>query len=349
MSSPPGEAGRASGRSERLAGHLQACLGEPVRIVSLEQLEGGFSRHTYRLVVATAAEDEMVFALRAEVPSGVLDVDLEREYRILRALSESGFPVPAVKGFEPTGEVIGGRFITMEWASGSAVNPWRSARDSSGGRDELSSSWVADIARLHSLDPSLLRQAGVDGEVSAPSYVAGQSAHWIRRIRESSHPPGLVADSVCRWVEQSIPVAGATTIVHGDLRIGNMLVDGDRVTAFLDWEMAGVGDWRADVGYSLMPYHAGKLLAPIEPSSNGLVHPRRFLDQYLEATGWDLTDEELVFFIVLGCVKMVGILCTGIDAYMDRRSSDPRLAWLNVAIPGLVQDADDLISKGLPW
>jgi hypothetical protein len=53
--------------------------------------------------------------------------------------------------------------------------------------------------------------------------------------------------------------------------------------------------------------------------------------------------------MVLGCVKLISILCTGIDSYMSERSLDPRLVWLNIAVPGLVQDALDLIEKGLTW
>jgi aminoglycoside phosphotransferase (APT) family kinase protein len=137
--------------------------------------------------------------------------------------------------------------------------------------------------------------------------------------------------------------------VHGDLRIGNMLVDGRRVVAFLDWEMAGIGDWRADIGYSLMPYHAGKLLSPVPPSANLLVHPQVFLDRYASATGRSMSDDELRWFILLGCVKMIAILCTGIDSHAAGQTVDPRLAWTSIAIPGLVSDMCGLMEDGLPW
>jgi hypothetical protein len=98
-----------------------------------------------------------------------------------------------------------------------------------------------------------------------------------------------------------------------------------------------------------MPYHAGKLLSPVPPSANLLVHPRRFLDRYASTTGRSMPDDELSWFIVLGCVKMIAILCTGIDSHAAGRTVDPRLAWTSIAIPGLVTDMCGLIEDGLPW
>lgn len=349
VATAPGQRLERNGRASRLTAYLGDLLGGTVRVLSLEQIEGGFSRYMYRAVVDTA-EGCRTFALRAEAPAGVLETDLEREYKIVRALSETRFRVPPVLGFESSGAVLGRRFMTTGWLAGSALNPWRANnRQASDQLEQLCRSWLADVAWLHSMDPAVLTSAGVDKGVDAASYVTAQVAYWVARIRRCEHHPGLLVERACRWLEEEIPSGGDTAIVHGDLRIGNMLVEGTDVTAFLDWEMAGVGDWRADIGYALMPYHAGKLLAPVPPSSNGLVHPRVFLDLYRELTGRHLSDAEVVYFVVLGCVKMISILCTGIDAFMSRRSSDPRLAWLNVAIPGLVQDALDLIDEGLSW
>ena len=340
----------ADSRDVRVAEHLSGLIQEPVRVVSIEQVEGGFSRHTHRVVVETRSGARRTLALRAEAGAGVLETDLAREFNIVRALSEQGFRLPTVLGFEATGQIIGQRFITTEWAAGSVVNPWRAkVHDDAAQREKLCRSWISFIANLHAMDVNLLRAGGVDLGVTASTYVKAQVAYWVERIRCSDHHPGPLVEMACAWLENEMPDGAATTIVHGDLRIGNMLVDVDQVTVFLDWEMAGIGDWRADIGYTLLQYHAGKLLTPMPPSCNGLVHPRRFLELYLSASGFSLGDEEAVYFMVLGCVKLISILCTGIDSYMSGRSLDPRLVWLNIAIPGLVQDAIDLIEKGLSW
>jgi aminoglycoside phosphotransferase (APT) family kinase protein len=191
---------------------------------------------------------------------------------------------------------------------------------------------------------------GIDLGVDAASFVKNEVAHWTGILRRAEHDAGHLVEDACRWLEGNMPpLEEESSVVHGDLRIGNMLVDGGQVVAFLDWEMAAVGDWRSDIGYSLMPYHAGKFLKPIAPSWNHLVGPRELVERYAAASGRHLTDADAVFFIVLGCLKMVAILSTGIDAYMSGRNADPRLAWLSLAIPGLVDDVFQLIDGGLPW
>ena len=341
---------RSESRDNLVAEYLSALIEEKLRVVSMEQIEGGFSRHTHRAVCETQSGERRTFALRAEAEGGLLETDLAREFKIVRALYKKDFRLPPVLGFETSGEVLGQRFITTEWARGSVVNPWRTrVYDDEAQREQLCLSWITDIASLHSMDVEVLRASGVDVEINASRFVNAQVEYWVERIRRSDHHPGPLAEMLCSWLEIELPDGAQTTIVHGDLRLGNMLVDAGRVSVFLDWEMAGVGDWRSDIGYTLLPYHAGKLLAPIPPSCNGLIHPRRFLELYLSTSGFLLSDEEAVYFMVLGCVKLISILCTGIDSYMSERSLDPRLVWLNIAVPGLVQDALDLIEKGLTW
>ena len=257
-------------------------------------------------------------------------------------------------GFEGTREVLGHRFITTGWVEGTGVNPWRigpnerAAWDQT--REALAEQWIGDVARLHHLDAGRMWDLGIDTGVDADTYVKAEVSHWTSILRGAVHPAGYLVEEACRWLESSTPPAeDGASIVHGDLRIGNMLVDGGRVVAFLDWEMAAVGDWRADIGYSLMPYHAGKFLKPIAPSWNHLMGPREFVERYAAASGRTLSDSDAVFFIVLGCMKMIAILCTGIDAFMEGRNADPRLAWLSLAIPGLVDDIFQLIDRGLGW
>lgn len=347
------DAGHA-GREDRLGRYLSALLDEPVAVARIERIEGGWSRQTHRVDATRAGGAELRLALRGEVENSLLDTDLEREWHILTSVDGSGLPLPDVHGFEGTGDVLGHRFVTMGWIDGTGVNPWRmrpaEQAEWEAVRGGLAEAWIHDIALLHRVDPARLRETGIDVEADAGSFVRDQVAHWTGLLRGAEHHPGPLVEEACRWLEASIPTpADSASIVHGDLRIGNMLVRDGRVVAFLDWEMAGIGDWRADLGYSLMPYNAGKFLKPVAPSWNHLMGPRQFLDRYFDVAGREASDEEIAFFIVLGNVKMIAILCTGIDAYMQGRNSDPRLAWLSLAVPGLVADSYDVIDKGLQW
>jgi aminoglycoside phosphotransferase (APT) family kinase protein len=339
---------------DRLERYLGELLGEPLQLLDFERTEGGFSRQAHRAVIRSASQGIHVLALRGEIPVSLLDCNLDREWRLLKALGETPVPLPALYGFEPTGSVLDHRFIVMEWVEGVVPNPWRRS-----GRELLAElarqgrvgpAWVRDIACLHRVDPQLLRNAGLDAGVDSASYLDRELARWVGKIRNAVRHPGALVEEACGWLEHNRPEpARVTTVVHGDLGIRNMLLRDDHVAAFLDWEMAGLGDWRADIGYCLMPYYAGKLLEPVAPSVGGLMPPGEFLDRYAAATGFSMTDAELVYFITLGCVKMIAIHCGGVDEYVSGRTNDPRLAWLSIPIAGLVDDIDGLLTRGLPW
>src|SRR4051812_27499843 len=221
-------------RREVLGGYLSDLLGEQLTVQDLERIEGGWSRQTHRVVATGADGQERLLALRGEIDNSVLDTDLEREWRILRSVAGSGIPLPGVHGFEGSRDVLGHRFITTGWVNGTGVNPWRigpaerAAWDET--REALAAQWIGDIAHLHHLDPDRMWEHGIDTGCDAAAYVKAEVAHWTGILRAAAHGPGYLVDEACRWLETNTPPAeDGASIVHGDLRIGNMLVDAGRV------------------------------------------------------------------------------------------------------------------------
>jgi aminoglycoside phosphotransferase (APT) family kinase protein len=89
--------------------------------------------------------------------------------------------------------------------------------------------------------PDLVDPAGTD-----------ELADWHARYR------ALGVDSAAfewafRWLEENRPTPIVTTLVHGDFRLGNLMVDSGRVTGVLDWELSHVGDPREDLGWLCAP------------------------------------------------------------------------------------------------
>jgi aminoglycoside phosphotransferase (APT) family kinase protein len=293
--------------------------------------------------------------LRSEVVAGVSEPNLDREWQIMQAVAGSGVPIPHVYCFESTTTVTGARFIAMEWVNGEVPNPWRRAGKqflaAAAARGNLGPDWVRAIVRLHSAPVAgRLVSAGVDSELTMDRFLVGEIEHWSTIIESAANHPGALVVEACHWLRDNPPqTAGPITALHGDLRMGNLIVAEDRVVALLDWEMAGLGDWRADLGYCLMPYNGGKLLEHHSPTAGGLMAPEAFLELYESESGRRLSPDEAAYFMVLGSVKMIAIFCTAIDQYAAGRSTDPRFAWLSIPLAGLVDDIVGLLESGVRW
>lgn len=339
----------------RLREYLSDLLGEPLQVSGLERMEGGWSRQTHRVRVRTAAGSDLALCLRSEVTAGVAERNLDREWRVMSAVAGGDVPLPRLYGFEATAEVMGDRFIAMEWVPGDVPNPWRRSGKQylaeAGRRGRLGPDWVHAIARLHSPEVAArLQAADLDGGLTSAGQLRREVDHWSALVMRAANHPGALVVEACHWLDDNLPAApDPPTALHGDLRMGNFILAEDRVAAFLDWEMAGLGDWRTDLGYCLMPYNGGKLLEAGPATAGGLMHPEAFLEGYAAETTRFMQPRDALYFMILGAVKMIAIFCTGIDQYMAGSAADPRFAWLSIPLAGLVDDLQALLDSDSPW
>ncbi len=330
------ESARAAAVLESLRDSKTA--GDPVAVVRLDQLEGGWSRHSYRAVVADANGSEQSVIVRVRPQDTVLDSDLEAEFRVYRLLEPHPLATPRVHGCVDREDTpFGGPFFTMEFLPGHAVNVWRPAD-----RRELEADWngargiaedfVDNLAALHSIPTDAL-----DGAIASRDFAATVD-HWqamYERVRIVHDP---IVDEGFAWVRSREPDPVAPRIVHGDYRIGNCLIDAGRVSGLIDWELAYVGDPRFDLGYLSQPYQAGKFVTP-GSSLVGTVADRDWLlERYHEHTGESVDPEVVRTYAGLGALMHVAIMSVGLHVYAEGGTDDIRLAWSRFVLPGLRQD-----------
>ena len=110
------------------------------------------------------------------------------------------------------------------------------------------------IAQLHSFDPTKI---GLGDFGRGENYVARQVDRWSKQYRSSETDTIDAMERLIEWLPSHIPPAGKPTLVHGDYRIDNLIVDrGEpRIIALLDWELSTLGDPLADFTYHLMAWH----------------------------------------------------------------------------------------------
>jgi aminoglycoside phosphotransferase (APT) family kinase protein len=314
-------------------------------ISRVEQLSGGWSRHSHVARTHPEAGGERQFIIRVEAPGGVLETDIAAEYALYHALdAEPEIRTPHVYYFDGTGDnPFGHRLMIMEHVAGSAANAFRR-----GDRTWLAEDWngpkgiaidmVENLARLHSLPADRL-PAGTVPELGFLDVVE----RW-QTVYEEKH---LVRDPVTeegfRWLRARVPPDVQRGIVHGDYRIGNALVEHGRLTALLDWELAYVGDVRFDLGYLALERLAGKHLRPVTHLLNAFADPDWFFEQYARLTGRPVDREVVRTFSVLGIMMLLSTHYMGIWMYQQGRSTDFRLAWNRFGAIGLRQDLTELM------
>jgi aminoglycoside phosphotransferase (APT) family kinase protein len=119
-----------------------------------------------------------------------------------------------------------------------------------------------------------------------------------------------------------------------------MLVDGDDLTAVLDWELARIGDPLYDLGYASLQYFAGKLIEPTErPELACSLLEREYLyDEYERRSGRTVDRERVRYWRAFSAFVMMTIGLSGVDQFRQGNTDDVRSAWFQYIVPGLVED-----------
>jgi aminoglycoside phosphotransferase (APT) family kinase protein len=306
--------------------------------ISATLLAGGRSNLTYR--IADAADTAWV--LRRPPLAGVISSahDVLREHRIMSALRDTGVPVPGMVAACADPAVIGAPFFVMEYVDGVVLHDQQIAESqlSEAAREHSGHSLVGALADLHRVDPAAVGLADLG---KGSDYVHRQLVRWQQQLDKL----GVATDSVMRSVHArlsaALPEQTATTIVHGDLRLGNAIVGPDgSVRAVLDWELATLGDPMADVGW-LAAYWGEtrdgiELPLPVPTRAHGFAPLQDVLDAYEQATGRSLA--ELEYYVAFALWRLAAIVA-GVNA--RARQGAYGAAGESVAGP----DADDRVRK----
>jgi aminoglycoside phosphotransferase (APT) family kinase protein len=218
----------------------------------VEQFKGGQSNPTYRLVTPRRA-----YVLRRKPPGELLKGAhaVDREARVMSALGRAGFPVPRVYGLCTDAQLIGTWFYVMELIEGRIFWDATLPRVPDADRPAYYDAMNATIAQLHRID---VARAGLEDYGPRGNYFERQLRRWSKQYLddpEAGRDPHM--DRLVEWLPAHIPDDGdATTIVHGDFRIDNLVFHPTepRVIAVLDWELSTLGHPLADFAYHAMMY-----------------------------------------------------------------------------------------------
>ena len=218
--------------------------------LEIEALVGGQSNPTFK--VSTSTEQ---YVLRKK-PAGKLMPSahaIDREYRVMAALAQTGVPVPQMLAYCDDESIIGTPFFLMSYVNGRTFNDQSLPDLRPADRAAIYAEMNRIIAAIHGVDYKAL---GLESFGKPGNYFARQVGRWSRQVQESTIPIPPALSTLIEWLPHHIPVDDETTLVHGDFRLDNMIFDRheNKVIGVLDWELSTLGHPIADFSYQCMAW-----------------------------------------------------------------------------------------------
>ncbi|MDP9416322.1 MAG: phosphotransferase family protein, partial [Actinomycetota bacterium] len=313
-------------------------LGAGDRVERLEQLLGGWSRHSFRAEAVTASGAARRYVVRVKPPGALLDTDLALEFRVHQALQPEDIATPCVYHLDESDDTpFGGPFFVMDHIEGRAPNMFKAderawLEEDWRGRRGIAEDMVVNLAGIHTLPRE--RQPAIVPQLNF--------ADVVERWRAVYEDKRLVRDPVIEeaydWLGEQTPEGTRDGLVHGDYRVGNTLIADARVRAILDWELTYRGDVRFDLGYLVLDRMAGKHLRTRGPLMGSFAEEGWFLDRYAQLTGEPVDRASLRPFEMLAIMMLLATQITAVWMYKHGHTADFRMAWSRYSFAGLRQD-----------
>jgi aminoglycoside phosphotransferase (APT) family kinase protein len=267
----------------------------PISVDGLRRLSGGASRETWSFDVVDGVRrhPRILQRLRPGASASSTGIPIEVEAALLRVAGAGGVPVATVVASDD-GSTLGSAGMVVERLEGETIarkllrdDEWATARERLGGQVG------AAAAAIHALP--------VD---AVPGLRDADPLEQFRLALDTLGEPHPAFELGFRWLAANRPSGAGRTVVHGDLRMGNLLVDHDGLRAVLDWELAHLGDPLEDLGwFCVRAWRFGSSLP-----AGGVATREELVAAYEAASGAEVDPDALRWWEVLGTLKW-GVIC----------------------------------------
>jgi aminoglycoside phosphotransferase (APT) family kinase protein len=305
-----------------------------VTIENLRALTGGASRGTWAFDAVTGGLRRSLI-LRTGPPDDI-HAGMELEARAQAAAAAAGAPVPNVLVANDSAAALGNPFLICNEIKGETIvrriQRQLDAADGQAGRARLLRQCAQALAAIHRAeanDPALARE--------------DQLAAWRARL-------DAMADTTAtfewgfRWLAAHRAPASPPVLVHGDFRMGNLIVDGSDLAAVLDWELVHIGEAYEDLAWFCI--RAWRFGAPANLGAGGLGSIDGFLRAYEEASGTAVDREAFHWWLVLATLRW-GVICRyQAERHLSGQVRSVELATIGRRVCETEWDLLDLLDAG---
>jgi aminoglycoside phosphotransferase (APT) family kinase protein len=278
--------------------------------------------------------------------------DVLREARLLIALADTTARVPSVLAVCDDESILGVPFYVMEEVAGTVVTDTvPPALDTPAKRARIGDDLVDALVEIHAVD---WRAAGLEGFGRPSGYLERQLRRFSGLWEHNKTRELPVVAEVGDWLAANQPESPPATIVHGDYRLGNVMVADDppaRLVAVFDWELATIGDPLADLGYLTVTW-----IAPDDPDDTmfssltsvtrqpGFPARDELVARYEERSGRAVG--ALHWYQALALWKAAVFMEGNYKRFLAGTSDDSFMAVFDEGVPALAEKAREIALTG---
>jgi aminoglycoside phosphotransferase (APT) family kinase protein len=312
--------------SAALAQVLAPVLGDGVAVENLRALTGGASRTTWAFDAVTDTRRALI--LRTGPPDDV-HAGMELEAGVQQRAAAVGAPVPHILAADNSPAALGNPYLICDAIGGETiVRRIHRALDDSG-RQRLLRQCAQALAEIHRADPDGLGLAESD-----------QLLEWRDRLDEMGDTTAAF-EWAFRWLAAHRPPPSPRVLVHGDFRMGNLIVDDTGLAAVLDWELVHVGEVYEDLAWFCI--RAWRFGAPEDLGAGGLGSVEGFLSAYETAAGDALDRDVFRWWLTVATLRW-GVICRfQAERHLSGRTPSVELAAIGRRVAETEWDVLDLL------
>jgi aminoglycoside phosphotransferase (APT) family kinase protein len=316
---------------EQLAVVLRQVLGE-ASVENLHALTGGASRTTWAFDAVTG-ETRRALILRTGPPDDV-HAGMELEAAVQQRAAAAGAPVPHILVADNSPAALGNPYLICDAIGGETIVRRIHRALDEPGRERLLRQCARALAAIHRADPDGAGLTHVD-----------QLTEWRQRLDEMGDTTATF-EWVFRWLDAHRPASSPPRLVHGDFRMGNLIVDESGLAAVLDWELVHIGEVCEDLAWFCI--RAWRFGAPEALGAGGLGSIESFVSAYEEAAGEPIDRDAFRWWLTLATLRW-GVICRfQAERHLSGQTPSVELAAIGRRVSETEWDILDLLDGGGP-
>lgn len=270
----------------KLDGWLAANVEGYAGGLQVQQFVGGASNPTFMLTT----RDGHRYVLRKKPPGTLLASahQVDREYRVMKALGRTDVPVPVMRALCEDDAIIGTSFYVMDYLEGRVFRDATLPDLTPAERAEVYDQLNAVLAALHQVD---YRAIGLEDYGRPTGYFERQVARWTKQYQGAKTEEIPAMEALIAELPARIPKDDESAISHGDYRLENVMFHPTepKLIAVLDWELSTIGHPLADIGYNGFLWHSHSpswgSLDGVDFAASGIPTEDAYVDAYCRRTG----------------------------------------------------------------